>query len=1356
MLSAPSFPRLIGANPYAEQVQEDAAGHRRVLAAGIWQDEKILEPMRACRATSPADAHLAMASLAVAEISESFEHRVVRAYAVWTARRGVPVDLREATLKSIETAGSAGWRAFRAGVAQAMGERGLRLRRTGALVPVPQWNQVLSAPGPQGLPLGLSIGLSTRTPSTWRHLSPDRPKDWSPPSAAFGRSVVWPDGVLAWWPDNPAWVVPWRALAAERFPMLWVLPDARAEAALALPAGCLASRTEIRHAGALLAIVLRTTPGHKGPVERQSVSLLQWSGSPPQVDPNVLPVQADAYGRVPYRARSTATLPEAVAPLRLEAAMHAAFRDLAQQQPDIDAWTAQGLGIDRALLSSRLTCEQVDAVALSRARLEEGAALVLADDAGFGKGRMLAALVLIGLAQGRSVLVLTENPGLFSDFYRDLLDVSAGNAPLPEVLHQEARLLDPQGNLVVRGSATLPEPKGRGPALVLTTYGQLSNDPRKEKADWLRARLGNNAWCLLDEAHNAAGEAVVFEAVNAILDGAAGMVFASATFARTEQNLGLYRRALGLSTEGLARVRQALEGDDGLLRQVLVEEMARAGRLLRREHPTVPPPPVVWVEPTQDLIRGMAAFQEFWQGLFMACEAWEQAQGGRAQVAWLKLGGWLSRTVREFAMLAKIPALTDWIAARLAEDAKVVIAADLTMEAALKDGLGLKEGGGRRKKASATDDGVEEHLEGHGVYWRDRLRALLDVIVPAPSINPNPGSHMAMVLEGRNRANAALEQLPDWTLSPIDTLRDTLAARQVPSAELSGRQNVLVANPNNTFTGARRPKVDRQQQVRAFNAGDLDVAILTRAGSTGISLHAGAKFADQRKRWLMEWGIAADTVARVQFWGRVRRRDQVQEPGYASLALNTSYERRIRAREERKRLRLGSLTGHGRTFETEEVGPEGEALIAEWAADRPSAARHIGVHQPMEEVGQRVERALVRALILPEGEQAGLIARLDRGLVLANDAARLVRTDTIDRPSRLVRSHHWFGTHTGRGRLGGWHVELVERTYAPLPHATSAAVVEALRFHRTPEAGVVEGPEALARWRALWSREPAATAGDQRRAQLWPRIEKLLSGLTLGAGLVATQPETGQPALGLVLGITMPTAEPSLTGASALAPSQVGVRLFLAGMAEVITLPLSHLLADPALRLSGKVGQPHWFDITPFPWVATALEGDPLAAALLGRRLGLGRLVMIMDESGVERTVWRFPAAWTQHRLLTLPRDLTGAHQVRRFLKNFPDASVRLALPLSANGVMEPIDKGVMLETDDAGEDQFQAHWAMPQHRNLINQPLARTGADGRRLWRRFIAYKDLPRLLFAWENAGLGFRVDATYAGWVEKDTNG
>src|SRR5690606_37628560 len=128
-----------------------------------------------------------------------------------------------------------------------------------------------------------------------------------------------------------------------------------------------------------------------------------------------------------------------------------------------------------------------------------------------------------------------------------------------------------------------------------------------------------------------------------------------------------------------------------------------------------------------------------------------------------------------------------------------------------------------------------------------------------------------------------------------------------------------------------RADPDRNEVVRKFNAGEIDVLFVTRAGCAGISLHAGRKFADQRVRVLVEWDIAPNPVNRVQFWGRVRRKDQVVEPEFMGLALDTPEDRRIVEREDAKRRRLTAHMGARAAGQAGWISPLGEDLVAEWA-----------------------------------------------------------------------------------------------------------------------------------------------------------------------------------------------------------------------------------------------------------------------------------------------------------------------------------------------------------------------------------------------------------------------------------------
>jgi hypothetical protein len=255
--------------------------------------------------------------------------------------------------------------------------------------------------------------------------------------------------------------------------------------------------------------------------------------------------------------------------------------------------------------------------------------------------------------------------------------------------------------------------------------------------------------------------------------------------------------------------------------------------------------------------------------------------------------------------------------------------------------------------------------------------------------------------------------------------------------------------------------------------------------------------------------------------------------------------------------------------------------------------------------------------------------------------------------------------------------------------------------------------------------------------------------------LFGTNEETGQPALGLALGVLAPTVQPSSGGASLFAPSQVGVRVFLAGQTAPIVVPLSDLLADRFLRMKGGPALPEWFDVPPFPWVSCALEGDPVAAAQLGRRRNVGRLVMIMDETGQERTIWRFPAAMSWRQIMAQPRDLAGADQVRDFLRAWADERVWLALAPGQSAYLEQSQGGIWLVNSANAEAVIQEEWLTRPTRGRVGSPINGIDPAGAHVFRRLIKYRDFPRLLYGWEGQGFGWRVDAKFDAWLEQQSS-
>ena len=1113
--------------------------------------------------------------------------------------------------------------------------------------------------------------------------------------------------------------------------------------------------------------------GQNGPVTPAIVSLPLFAGTPPVATLDVQGLPDDA-GRVPYRPGNPEAHAEGVAPQRLEAAMHHALGLLWDNPEAVEASMESLLHLEPGTLHDHLSPEQVDAVLLARQSLHEGGGFVLSDETGFGKGRTIAALTRLGLNEGRTVVFVTENANLFSDLHRDLL--ATGLPILPTLLHQDALIRNQDGTPFARsvsGDAFKDLMKDKkwkeGEAkFIMTTYAQLgrasdetpqkkkgrsktikpgekaiSFDPADGKLAWLRARMGDGAWLLLDEAHNAAGNSQINERLEKLIKQSGGVVFASATYARKEDNLGVYTDALPIESWTRKLLHQALSNDDGILRETLTTAMAGAGRLVRREHPPVPPPEPLWVPVDDTMQATVTAFGDFWRHLFAAGELAMRMNGEAGGMVWLKLGGLLSRSVREFSMWAKADALIDFIEEKVRGGEKVVIALESTMESALKETL-LDTHTSEDEGEDGAQTVVRTRLRlPNEPLWKDRWGKVLNEWIPDELIESARamGSQFDEQLRAAvHGAREALARWPDWGLSPLDTVEKKLTARGIRSGELSGRQNQLVFDKDAwILSGRPKASTDRQALVRNFNSGQIDVIWVTRAGCAGISLHAGRLFADQRKRHLIEWDIPVNPANRIQFWGRVRRKDQVREPGFWGLALDIPMERRRLEREERKRKWLAAHAGTagGEVPELPWLSPEGEQLVAEWAALYPKQARRIGIHMPQQDNPTgRIDRALLRAIVLPPTVQQNLWQHLETGLHWAKDSGALERAQLATHPSRIIRSRWWWGDPAGveDGRLGPLdcpRVDLVERIWSPRGNPDlmrlKEAVTNARRENRSG-AVLLESFQTL----PIHLPEPEAVFASAHLGQLNP-----------GTGFEFSRPGTGEVIRAMVLRVSdNPHQSPALS-----ALSQFGIEVWATGEQDPWWLPLSFLAKDPMFKFLGKA-KSEWFEVPPAPVIGLTLEGNALLAAAWGQRWNAGRATLIRDVGEGLRSVWALPRSWSWQDALNLPRDLLDVDHLLAFWREHPGEMAYAALPGDESWIAQPVQGGVAFRWTPAAYEVAKSRFLpFPVDRALSNVQRTREGA-----MERTIGWRDLPRLLHSWATLGIGWRIDAIHRDWHQK----
>ncbi|MEO6808542.1 MAG: strawberry notch-like NTP hydrolase domain-containing protein [Isosphaeraceae bacterium] len=1011
------------------------------------------------------------------------------------------------------------------------------------------------------------------------------------------------------------------------------------------------------------------------------------------------------------------------------------------------------MGCSVDALGERLSFDQQDSVWLAYSRLLLGESFLLGDETGYGKGRTLAAVAWCAARAGRQVLMITEKANLLSDFYRDVLAVCPTGSPIPVVLHRTARVLDPDGAVVVAPKDNrLPQP---GDVWVWTTYAQFNRADKKKIAavkSWMSKRP---TVLILDEAQNAAGDSSQGKVMRDFQRHAVGTVFSSATPIKNEDQLAAYRSLMTGDDADWTRLRAAMSAGGDTLRTALTLSWAEQGVFVRREHPPMDLPDPVWV-PRTDFVRSVEnTLADWWFAWVNAVRIWSAA-AGQPVSPWSILGGSLSRAMREAGMWLRRDVLLNEVRLAHHQGKKSVIVADWTLSS---HAARLIE---RQKEAKVTPtakDGSDEisdesvRVPGKGLdlaarpLWRDSWAVEVNEVLPDSWLADQPPVVAAPCRVAKDLILAAVAKLPDWSISPFDDVAGVLEREGIRVSEISGRSWQLnpPSDDHPTWALAPRTKVHRSLLVAAYNRGDSDVVLLTRAGNSGISLHAGVSFADQRPRHLIEWDVAPDPAVRLQFWGRVRRKDQVCEPTRVTLVLDTPAERRRWARDSAKQIRLAA---HGGSMpiaaaatvatvaapssrdsrqEAAWIGRAGSLAVREWLQGHPHAASQL---DPWPDAS--VEKVLARAVILPEDDRLALMLQVERSL----DLDRSLSPSSWSGPSCVVRSAWWWG-------MGIRTLTWQERIWSPQPTATADMVLGELA---APTGVYPAGslPKIVARWSALWaawwSKEPVQeTAFRRSMLDKWTRSAHLLDR---SQGIEVVDPATGVRTRALILGAQAPeTSDPRLWSAS-----QIAMTVWLATRMKPLVCSLSALI-DPhrmAARPAASSPQKDWFSGEPWIPNARVLSGPAWSIAAWGVRHRPEGVLVALDQGSWG---WAMPSSWDWSAMESHNRELASPAHAQSFWRDNSGEPVfwRWA-PDEMLTVTSQAD-GLFLEGDHATWE----HISFPLRQLLRRMVLPTRNFQGRSvLGHAILPHSEAPSALYQWFASGASPEVGSAHAPWV------
>lgn len=702
--------------------------------------------------------------------------------------------------------------------------------------------------------------------------------------------------------------------------------------------------------------------------------------------------------KLPYRPHNTAFRLESVAPAAMVEAMDKVLSQIEAQHGSIDEFVKTELGYDTiAETYQALAAEQMDSVAMAIYQMKQEQALIIGDQTGVGKGRQMAALIRWAVQRGEKPVFITQKADLFSDIYRDLVDVGSGDL-VPFIFNSDGAMVDSKGNTVhkplssaemakVFASGALPEEYD----FAVLTYSQVNtgdavsqqemeeaakksgartkksknvkNGKATPKATFLRAIAKDN-YLFLDESHTAAGSSNTGAYLQSILRGAKAATFASATFAKRPDTMPLYaiRTAMSQAKVDPDKMISIIEKGGVTLQEIMSRELTNAGQMVRRERDmsdvvtdwkTITDPETVR-RARENYDRTIAAFNaiiKFQEDYVKPMiEALDMELAVMAESAGVKRGTdkmgvenvpFASKTynyTKQLMLALKVDAIADEVEAEINAGRHPVIALESTMESSIKDytaGETIDEPTFSASLLKGLDTVMQYTVKDEDGNERHE-RYSPQALGPA-------GEKAYYELQDFIR-----ESTCDIFISPLDAIIERLNDKGYKVGELTGRNMYVERNDDGRVVVKRRTDKDKKKMQREFNSGALDVLILNKSASTGISLHASEKFSDQRQRSMIIAQPLSDINDYMQMIGRIDRTGQVHRGYYINLGLPVPAENRFLMMLSTKLKSLNANTTTSQDSESNDVeAPDllnkyGSQVVVEYLRDNVEIYEKMG------------------------------------------------------------------------------------------------------------------------------------------------------------------------------------------------------------------------------------------------------------------------------------------------------------------------------------------------------------------------------------------------------------------------------
>ncbi|MEL7358223.1 MAG: strawberry notch C-terminal domain-containing protein [Cyanobacteria bacterium J06560_6] len=1056
--------------------------------------------------------------------------------------------------------------------------------------------------------------------------------------------------------------------------------------------------------------------------------------------------------QVPYSPKSQGQSSDTLIPYNMANAAQMALERFERQHGNIDEYLRSRLGYASVVeLYRYFSAEQIDASALAISNIERGSGFITGDQTGIGKGRICASIIRYAQQTGKIAIFVTKDKPLYADMMRDVGDIGLRNfSPFITDSNAEIPLAD-GGLLTTPGSAKqkkammeiMNTKQLNGYSAVFTTYSQLQTVKGREplRRSFLR-EIVPRAVLILDEAHQAGGSKTQIdleappdraEFVRRLVNKSQGVFYSSATYAKRPDVMDLYARRTDLrrGVRSMASLEIILNKGGVPLQQIVASKLVSAGHMLRRERSyegisfeaqTVP----VDREVADQFSTAMRAIRDFdrtkqdaVRTLREDIKAQAKALGvdatvGEIGVKSTNFTSLMHNCISQGLLAQKAEATVQTALESLQRGEKPVIAVANTMGSFIKAYADLNDLSHGEAVSLSFSDLLERYLE------RSR-----DVLIKdhQGNISRYHLSDEELGHAGVTAYEDALEciQAGDFysiPISPIDYIEQQLERAGYRVAEVTGRKVGLTYSADGSAAYKIRPaqattargKIDA---VAQFNAGNADVILLNCSGSTGISLHASERFADQRPRHMIVAQAERDINVFMQMLGRVHRTGQVVRPRYTLLMGDIPAEKRPGALLCRKMASLNANTTAARDSEislqnvVDFMNVYGEQVVTDLLKDDPELNAQLDY--PLSQVGDNDgEIALVRKVtgripLLPVEEQESVYSLIEsdyqeliqRAQAMGDsnleasqldlDARTIARVEVVSAAESVNRQIRDAQPSRTSEFTGSVYLEVVDAKVLVKPmtqlqvidavrqQLKLSAVLDATQHNRTQAINIAQQQratvvdelkaetleyrvKAIAKKSGAKAREKFSERLDEQLQHVTETLEKFVPGRTV-------QIRTPQERLSEYLYGVVESVEKKRKSENPVALHSWKIRVLVAGPARELVIPLSNVNTerDSALRIQPTTETTEGQDIYQLFDEAQAVQREN-CQIFTGNLIKAfekypgGKFVNYTDDQGKVRQGLMMPKGFEIKKALeNEPVILSESEQVRAFITTLTD-----------------------------------------------------------------------------------------------------